>query len=101
MATAEGHVVIVRIAGHVGTEVHAVIARAAAVAADAMVPADAMALAEAVQAEIVPEETAPEETAPAAIVPAALVPMPFLNVHGQSACAQVAHIEQPFLTHSR
>ncbi len=101
MAIAEGHVVIVRIAGHVVTEARAVIVLAAAVAADAMVPADAMVLVEAVPVEIVQEETVPEETARAAIVPAALAPMLFLNVHGQSACAPVAHTEQPFLTRSR
>ena len=100
MATAEGRVVIVRIAVHVVTEVHAaivpmVIVLVAAVAVDATV------LVEAVQVGTDPEEIDPEATVPAAIVPAALVRMLFLSVHGQSACAQVAHTEQRFLTRSR
>ena len=100
MATAEGRVVIVRIAVHVVTEGHAaivpmVIVLVAAVAVDATV------LVEAVQVGTDPEEIDPEATVPAAIVPAALVRMLFLSVHGQSACAQVAHTEQRFLTRSR
>ena len=95
MATAEGRVVIVRIAVHVVTEGHAaivpmVIVLVAAVAVDATV------LVEAVQVG-----TDPEATVPAAIVPAGLVRMLFRSVHGQSACAQVAHTEQRFLTRSR
>ena len=110
MATAEGRVVIVRIAVHVVTEGHAaivpmVIVLVAAVAVDATV------LVEVVQVGTDPEEIDPEATVPAAIVPAAIVPaaivpaalvrMLFLSVHGQSACAQVAHTEQRFLTRSR
>ena len=67
----------------------------------AAVVVDATVLVEAVQAETDLEEIAPEATVPAAIVPAALVRMLFLNVHGRSACARVAHTEQLFLTPSR
>ena len=105
MATVEGHVVIVKIAGHVATEVHAAIVPmaivlVAAVAVDATVLVEA-AQEETVQVETDLEETVPQETAHAAIVPAARVPMLFQNVHGQSACARVAHTEQRFLTRSR
>ena len=100
MATAEGRVVIVRIAVHVVTEVHAVIVPMVIVLV-AAVAVDATAAVEAGQVATDPEEIAQEATVPAAIVPAVLVQMLFLSVHGQSACALVAHTELRFLTRSR